>query len=182
MLPQYLCGGTEMKVLFIRHGSAEPAGQGHDKDRQLTHDGRRDVEITAEAIKAMGIRLEHIISSSLARAMETARILSQVHSKARIEAEEMLVPPVDTSGVRKRLAQLLHEGANAVALVGHAPTLCQCAGELVADTRQVGFCINKAGAACIEMPDEESPTGARLCWLMQREQLALIATNGKHHR
>jgi phosphohistidine phosphatase SixA len=174
MVPEYLCGGHGLRAIFVRHGHAEPSTDG-DAERNLDERGRREAVVAAEALAVMHLPIERVFSSSLVRAMQTAAIVAQVHSHAEVEAEEFLVPPLNTHGIRQRLGELMRAGVRGAVLVGHDPSLGECVGELIADTRQVGMHMGTGGAACIELADEHSPTGAHLCWMMNQEQLAIIA-------
>jgi len=63
-----------MQAIFIRHGSAEAAGNGADADRRLTEEGYAQVRTTAEAVGAMGVRLELVLTSPLLRAAQSAAV------------------------------------------------------------------------------------------------------------
>ena len=163
-----------MQAIFIRHGSATPAGEGGDAARTLTEAGRTEVRTTASALAAMGAKAHLVLTSPLARAVESAQILAGVHGGAEVEAAEFLAPPVDARAVGSRLAELAGQGLQAVALIGHTPSLEECIGHLVAG-RAVGMSLSKAGAACVAFPAEGSSDTPELVWLMRREQLAALA-------
>ena len=163
-----------MQAIFIRHGSATPAGGGGDAARTLTDAGRAEVRTTALALAVMGAKPQFVLASPLARAVETARIVAAVHGDAEVETAEFLAPPVDAGAVASRLADLAGQGLQAVALVGHTPSLERCIGHLVAG-RAVGMSLSKAGAACVDFPSEGSSEVPDLVWLMRREQLAGLA-------
>ena len=164
-----------MQVVFVRHGSAEPAGAGGDAVRKLTDVGRGEVRTTAAALATMGLKLERVLTSPLARAVETARIVADRCGGAKIEPAEFLAPPVDAAALAARLAELAGEGVQAVALVGHTPSLESGIGALVADDPRMGLSLSKAGAASVVIPPAESGDRPELQWLMRREQLAIIA-------
>ncbi len=69
-------------IYFVRHGESEAnlkkVFAGQKDDSLLTPDGREQARITAEEIKAEGIKIDHIISSPLQRAFETATIIADV--------------------------------------------------------------------------------------------------------
>ena len=164
-----------MQAIFIRHGDAAPAGGGPDADRQLTEEGRNQSLTAAEALRAMGVKLERVLTSPLARAVQTAGTVAEVHDGAEVEVAEFLAPPGDAKPLGKRLAELDREGISAVALIGHTPSLEECIGELVAGTSGLGLSLQKAGAACVEVPPPESSDSPELRWLMRRGQLAMLA-------
>lgn len=163
-----------MQAIFIRHGAAEPAGGGADADRKLTPAGLAQSRATAEALRAMGVTLRRILTSSLLRAAQTAGAVAEVHGGAEVEVADFLAPPGDAKALRRRLAELAAQGPSPVALVGHTPSLEECIGQLVAGTRGLGMSLQKAGAACVEFPPGESADEPELAWLMRRDQLAAL--------
>ena len=164
-----------MQAIFIRHGDAGPAGAGPDADRKLTQEGRNQSLTAAEALRAMGIKLERVLTSPLARAVQTAGAVAEVHDGAKVEVAEFLAPPGNAKALRERLAGLAAEGTSAVGLIGHTPSLEECIGRLVAATRGLGLSLQKAGAACVQVPPPESSDDPELRWLMQRKQLAMLS-------
>ena len=168
-----------MQAIFIRHGSAEPARAGAAADRKLTEEGFGQVRATAEALKALGVKLEVILTSPLVRAAQTAGAVAELHGNAAIAAAEFLAPPCNTTALRQRLAELAAAGTSAVGLVGHTPSLEACIAQLVTGTRQAGLSLSTAGAACVEIPPAEASDPPELLWLMRREQLAMLARAGR---
>ena len=164
-----------MRVVFIRHASAEPTGAGGDAGRKLTKAGRKEAQNTAKALLALGVKLERVLTSPLDRAVETARLTAEAHGGAEVEVVDFLAPPGDTPAMCERLDELNEEGLGAVGLVGHAPSMDEFVARLAADTDDVGTRMNKAGAACIELPPAGSGDSPELRWLMRRKQLAMLA-------
>jgi len=76
-----------MKIFFIRHGQTTGDLEdryGGDYDDQLSEDGRKQAEILLSELKNKGI--ETIISSPLIRALETAKIVSNLGCPVVIES------------------------------------------------------------------------------------------------
>jgi phosphohistidine phosphatase len=167
--------GAAMKVIFVRHGEAEEAGKGGDESRRLTRAGRKDVQNTAAALRRLKVKLEAILSSPLLRAEQTAEIIATSHGVSEVEISQLLAPPTDAKALRSRLGQLLAEGFQAVAVVGHAPSLDDCIGMLVASRPRIGVSLSKAGAACVELPEDWPDAMPELAWVMTRKQLAMLA-------
>jgi broad specificity phosphatase PhoE len=69
-------------IYFVRHGESEANVKkvfaGQRDDSLLTEKGKEQAKATAEEIKAEGIKIDHIVSSPLERAYETARIIADV--------------------------------------------------------------------------------------------------------
>lgn len=164
-----------MQAIFVRHAAAAKAAKGGDTARPLTDEGREQARATAEALQAMGVWVEVILTSPLARAAETADILAGVETGAEVEPLEALAPPADALGVARRLRELCEAGVKTVALVGHAPTIDVCIGQLVLGRDSIGTSLPKAGAACLDLPEGDSDEPVELLWLLRRDQLARIA-------
>jgi phosphohistidine phosphatase len=169
---------TAMDVIFVRHGSAQDRSEvADDAQRQLTDKGRTEVTTTAHALRELGVKLAAVLTSPAVRAVQTGEILADVHDAARVETAQMLAHPADPQAVRGRLQQLLAEGVECVALVGHAPSLDHCIGELAAAQPKIGVSLSKAGAACVELPADYPNAAPELRWVMRREVLAKLAGN-----
>jgi phosphohistidine phosphatase len=165
-----------MQVILIRHATAESAGPEGDEARKLTEAGRAEAAATAEALRAMGLKLDLVLTSPLARARETAEIVAQAHGGALVETEAFLgsADKARAGKLRKRLARLATEQVETVGLVGHAPAIDEYVAKLVAGKKRIGTSLSKAGAACIRMGCGQDGPAAELVWLLRREQLALL--------
>lgn len=165
-----------MEVIFVRHASAQDESEvSEDSQRRLTDKGRTEARTTAKALRELGVKPALVLTSPAVRAVETAEILADEHGGARVEKAQMLAHPADSGAVRSRLQQLLAEGVECVALVGHSPSLDHCVGELVAAQPKIGVSLSKGGAACVDLPAEYPNASPELLWLMRREILAKIA-------
>ena len=166
-----------MNVIFIRHADCEAAGPEGDAGRRLTDEGRAQARTTAKALQKLGLQFKLILSSPLVRALQTAEVIAEVHANAKVSAANCLMPSeqFQVDPVKSKLAELVAEGLPSVALVGHAPSLDQCIGQLVAGVTATGISLSKAGAACVELPAKDSPTGMELRWLMRHDQLVALA-------
>ena len=73
-----------MKLYVMRHGPAEDdAPTGRDADRVLSAAGRERVRLVAQALEDGGESPFAILSSPMARALETAEIVAEVTHLAR---------------------------------------------------------------------------------------------------
>jgi len=68
-----------MKVIFVRHGEAQGnrdgVVMGARLDLPLTEKGREDARETAAVLRGSGFEIDHVVSSPLVRALETAKII-----------------------------------------------------------------------------------------------------------
>lgn len=165
-----------MDLFLIRHAEAEPLGEGDiqdDAERPLTPAGRAQCKPLAHALVRLGVHLDHIATSPLLRARQTAEELLNFWPAPLPELElcEALAPGVKP---RKLARYLWKKGAGAVALVGHMPDLAEHAAWLIG-SKKAQLELAKAGAiyiACEKLPAKGS--GA-LTWLVTPAWCSAVA-------
>ncbi|MFP4052798.1 MAG: phosphohistidine phosphatase SixA [Phycisphaerae bacterium] len=167
---------TTMDVLFIRHASAEPEGDAGDEARALTEEGFAEAGRTARAIEEMGLDIQHLLTSPLKRARQTAEVVAEAHGAGTPVENEALRPNGSPEALAAQLLTLLDEGLQVVAAVGHSPGIDECLAFLVSGSLDVGTSLSKAGVGCVRVADKRRGLKTRLRWLMHREQLATLAT------
>ena len=156
-----------MRLYFIRHGLADrSAWEGDDVDRPLTSEGRSRVKKTARRLRDIGFQPELMIASPLARARQTAEIVSRVLKMSEdLVVDERLDPGFDTARLRAILAE--RTGLEAIALVGHEPSFSTVISDLVGGGRIV---CKKGSVARVDIDSTESLQG-ELVWLLQPKTL-----------
>ncbi|MEW6509534.1 MAG: phosphohistidine phosphatase SixA [Bacteroidota bacterium] len=166
-----------MNLYLVRHGEAAPLGGTvqRDADRPLTQRGEKDVATIAGALAAVDGEPALILTSPLARAMQTARIIATVMKvPPEIRATENLSP-----GFRPKalLAELTGLGAvKGVIAVGHQPDLGGLIAYLVAEGSYVGLSIPPGAAACVVLGDSLAPGDTVLRWLLTADMVRRITT------
>ena len=149
-----------MELYLLRHGIAEPATTWPEADgrRPLTAAGRARVARVADAMGQLELGLQVVLTSPLLRAYQTAEIVVQQISGARLVQDRRLEPGFDAD----RLAEILGDygGEQVLMLVGHEPDFSRTVGQLTG-ARVV---MKKAGVACVDLPAPPSLQG-RLLWL-----------------
>jgi phosphohistidine phosphatase len=156
-----------MNVYLLRHAHAVDLGQQGsqtDEERPLSDEGRRQVEVVAEAVKRLGLKFDQVLTSPLRRATETAQELCRrlgLPESALVTCGS-LEPGASSKKLMKRLRSL---EANEVVLVGHAPDLGEHAAWLMGSKRcQVE--IAKAGIAAIRCDAPPRKGVGALTWLL----------------
>ena len=130
-----------IRIYLVRHGIAlEPEGSVADESRWLTGKGRHRFRRLARAFARLGEPLEHVFSSPLVRAVQTAELLVGATRQQDVTILEELRPE---GGVGRLLSEVARrvKDEQAVALVGHDPqmsALVAALGEVPKD-RQVDF-------------------------------------------
>jgi phosphohistidine phosphatase len=125
----------------MRHGpAADHAVTGLDDDRILTPAGRQRVERMAEALVAQGTVPGALVTSPLARTMETANLVLRVLRKHGHEvpvhvAKELAPGRLSPSSAAKLIER--HEGL--LCFVGHEPCLSSFVAEVAHAHLPLGF-------------------------------------------
>ena len=138
-----------MKLYVMRHGPAEDdAPTGRDADRVLSAAGRERVRAVAQALLDEDESPFAILSSPLARALDTAEIVAEVTQLSRRAREsEKAQLSGATGGVEIRrelgmgieklalLAELVRASRKRVMVVGHEPDLSMLVTSLSGDRK-----------------------------------------------
>ncbi len=151
-----------MKVYFLRHGKADRSQWAGDDDaRPLTAEGEAAMRREAEALRALGLAPDVIVTSPLARARRTAELAAEgLGLSARVVVDDRLAPGFDV----RRLEQVLaaHGPAGEVLVVGHEPDFSATVAELIGGGDIV---MKKGGLARVDVTAPVAG-GGELVWLL----------------
>ncbi|OMH41372.1 SixA phosphatase family protein [Desulfurobacterium indicum] len=116
------------EIFLIRHAKAvdRENWKGDDCDRPLKEKGKIEFRAFAERIKNLFPEKITIVSSPCARAVETAKILSEI-IRSDVKTTELLLPDADVDDYLKVLKKF--EGD--IAIVAHQPDLSIFLNELI---------------------------------------------------
>ncbi len=168
-----------MKLLIVRHAPAGDREQWSrtgrpDSARPLTVDGAKLMRRAARGLKRLGIKPSLVVSSPLARAEQTARILlDEIGLKAPLRRVRELEPEADpdrlVSWLRGRKERL-------IAVVGHEPALSGLASLLLTGEQGAPARLRlKKGQACVlGFEARPVPGAAELLWSLTPRQLARL--------
>jgi len=122
-----------MRLYFFRHAIAQdPDGITPDHERALTNEGILRTRRSARLIKMLGVVPDHLYSSPLLRARQTAEILAITLGVA-VQVREEVAPGFNRAAV-ERLTHDLGRDAE-VMFIGHEPdfstTICELTGARV---------------------------------------------------
>jgi phosphohistidine phosphatase len=161
-----------MELYLVRHAIAEPRKDGlRDEDRALTRAGKRKALKAFRGLERLS-KIDHVFSSPLVRAWETAKILADTMDAERPRVLAALAPGGEPQGVLERLRREPPEAR--IALVGHEPGLGELATWLVARSGS-GLELTKAGAIRLDLGSTLEAGRARLVWLMPSSVLRRLA-------
>lgn len=139
-------GELMRELLVIRHAIAHERSASdwpNDDERPLTAQGVRKFGRAASGLARLFEPPDELLTSSLARARQTAAILEDLAGFPTPIESAALHPTTDTSAL---VAALATRGAKRLAIVGHEPTLSLLIGALLAGEHAPAFVAMKKGA------------------------------------
>jgi phosphohistidine phosphatase len=167
-----------MNVFILRHGLAvEPGSAGFSKDseRPLIPKGERKVWKIAEALEAMEITFDWILSSPYLRARQTAEIVAEgLDLRKKLEFSEALTP---AGSVTKLISLINHREPlpDNVLLVGHEPYLSELISRLISGGTDIQVNLKKGGLCKLSTESLRGERCATLEWLLTAKQMCLMA-------
>lgn len=164
-----------MDCVLFRHGIAAERAEwgGADGDRPLTERGAKRVAQAAAGLSRLDVQPTHILSSPLARAIETAKI---THRSLRIRTAVRIVDELLPDASPNRILSILHDlpPESCVLCVGHEPHLGVVASVLLSGRASASFPLKKAGACLIELSAPAKSGYGLLRWWLTPSQLRAI--------
>ena len=160
-----------MRLFFMRHAQTteRETWDGEEHDRPLTAEGMDATRKAAAGLAGMGLRIDLILTSPLARAATTAAIVGAALQPSREPvADGRLSPGFSTDDLEEILEE--REGIESILFVGHEPDLGLVVGELVSCAR-IEF--KKGALSLVELDEKDSL--ARLLWLIPQKVLTSLA-------
>ena len=156
-----------MEIYILRHaeaGKSLPA-RAKDAERPLTAEGKEELEDVARALTRLKIRPDHIVTSPLKRARETASEAAKVLKKRdKVEIWDELKPEGSKQELYKRLSKLKPESS--VLCVGHEPYLTQMMNEVMGHQGQSKIVLRKCGLARLSIKAFSPKLDGELRWLL----------------
>ena len=167
-----------MNLYILRHGLAVErgaAGYARDSERPLTPKGERKVWRIAEAMGAMELSFDLILSSPYVRARETAEIVVQAFKAGKkLEFSNHLTPE---GSAQELLGFLRDHNARPenVLLVGHEPYLSELISLFLGGDSRVMVNLKKGGLCKLEVESLRPGHCASLAWLLTPKLMALMS-------
>ena len=149
-------------VRHARAGHADPTVWPNDADRRLTNDGIARFREAAEGLRRLVPSVDVVLSSSFARAWQTAELLHEVArwpEPSRCAELEVGSTPAATAAV------LAERTEGSVVVVGHEPHLSRLASLLcTADEDELGLELKKGAVALLAFEGPVASEKAILRW------------------
>jgi len=165
-----------MKLYLVRHAAAIVRSEKvAEENRYLTIRGRKYFRMTARRMAKKKEIPDVILTSPLARALQTAEILSEALSfEGEVAVSPALSPGFDAAGLRRILASF--KKARGVAIVGHEPDFGEVAGKLLNLERPFPF--KKGMIICLKIPSGKKKGKASLKWVLFEGKKIKVSTLG----
>jgi phosphohistidine phosphatase len=168
-----------MHCVLFRHGIAvqREEWKGNDAARPLSEKGAKRTRQAVRGLLSLGVMPTHLLTSPLARAHETARVVQETFGgKLTVKLCDELLPDAPPD----KIVPLLHAlPLSACAIcVGHEPHLGEAAGLLLFGKPVAGLSLKKAGACLIDLPAAIKAGRGRLLWWLTPGQLRLLGKTG----
>ena len=157
-----------MLLYFLRHAEAEDSGPSGDASRRLTENGRQRSREAGEALAALGVRVDLILTSPLVRAQQTAEIVAEVLG-VDVRPERILGGNFDLHGLVEMIER--HKASRELMFVGHEPDFSYVVGQLSGGAKVE---LKKGAVACVEVQGVARGSGT-LKWLLIGRQMALMS-------
>ena len=167
-----------MNLYVLRHGIAVDPGSPefpNDADRPLTPKGERKLQQITEAMLALELSFDLILSSPYVRARQTAEIVAEAFgARRKLEFSDALTP----AGSPKKLIEFLNglrPSPEDVLLSGHEPYLSGLISLLLSGAPGLSVVMKKGGLCKLGVEQLKPGRCARLEWLLTPKQMALMA-------
>jgi phosphohistidine phosphatase len=158
-----------MNLILIRHADAgeRDAKRWPDDDlRPVSAVGRERQLTCAAAMQRMGIRFDHLISSPLLRARETAEIVAEAYGfEGEIVVSDAMGPDCTARGIAAFLGA--YANGDRVALVGHEPSFSSLAAALIGRSADARIALRKSGVIGITFEGLAAPGAGELEYLLR---------------
>jgi phosphohistidine phosphatase len=151
-----------VNLYVVRHADAVSIGGNirSDFDRTLSEQGRADALVMAKALAHIDIDIKAILTSPLARAVETGAIFGrELHRHA--ETSRRLEPNFDP----RLLVETIQAASNGagVVTIGHQPDMSMFISFLISPARDAVVAMETSAVTCIHL---QSNGQAQLRWML----------------
>lgn len=137
-----------MRLLLLRHGSAENRNLKGDEYRSLTRAGQDECELTARFLRGKFLP-GLIISSPLLRARQTSEIFArELGYKGEIVSSAHLTPG---ASLFKTIGEIGSLSAREILLTGHNPHISLLAAKLTSEG-SLNVLVETSTVICIDFP------------------------------
>ncbi len=159
-----------MEIYILRHGIAVERGTpGYKKDgeRPLTEEGIEKMRQAAEAMLAMELNFDLILSSPYVRAAQTAEIVARELDE-EVTFTDFLLPDANPLEL---IREINDNKPHSLLLVGHEPDLSRLISLLISGGSEAAIELKKGGLSKLTAEKLSFGQCATLQWLLTPKQL-----------
>jgi phosphohistidine phosphatase len=143
-----------MRLLLVRHGHAEERENWNDLGksdilRPLTKKGIARFAESLEGLKLFVPVIDHIFSSQLTRAVQTAEIMANFYESGKVETIEQLNPGKSQFLVQEKFFNQF-KSDDVIVIVGHQPDLSILTAQLLFQKYDHQIELKKGGVIALE--------------------------------
>ena len=167
-----------MDLYVLRHGLAgdrNGAGYATDDERPLTDSGKRRMARQARGLRSLGVSIDVIVTSPLARALQTAEI---VHEGLRLTGRLVTSNALAPGGSHSQLISSLVTGYSStddVMVVGHEPYLSSLISILTTGDPEPVVRLRKGALCKLRLPAPRYGRCGWIEWSMTPKQMVGLA-------
>jgi len=162
-----------MNIFILRHGEAGNRSSVPSKDfeRPLTLSGKQEIEDIAKVLHdRLEIKFARIATSPLARALQTAEIVSNAYKgSSKLEMWDELKPEGSKPSLERKLSKLRQDSN--VLLVGHEPYLSTLMSSIISGEPPARIALKKGRLAKIRISSFSPKATGELKWLLTPKQI-----------
>lgn len=154
-----------MELYILRHGIAEPRGDGkRDQDRALTDDGRKKLTAVLKRAEKAGVKPSMILTSPYLRSKQTAAMAAEIlGSGGKPVDAPSLVPDSSPQAVWNDVKA--HRTEDSLLLAGHEPLLSQVVSYFLGSPA-LKFNFRKGALAFMTMDSFRGEPHGTLEWIL----------------
>jgi len=158
----------------LRHGEAGRSSRlPGDSKRSLTNEGKQEIMDLSYGLQTLEIKFDHIFSSPLLRAKQTAEIVvKSIKYKGKIEELDSLRPEGNRLEFYSILSKLKQDSV--ILVVGHEPYLSEMISEGISQS-SCRINLKKAGLARMRILSTLPKIKGELRWLLTPKLLKKLA-------
>jgi phosphohistidine phosphatase len=160
-------------IYLVRHAIAADRGDGwpDDSKRPLTAKGISRMREVARGLRALGVRVDVVVTSPLVRAKQTAEVLVDALKPSQpLALAAGLAPGIAPPQAAEGLDSF--RKARRLALVGHEPGLGELAAWLIGASAPLPF--KKGGVCRIDVPILPPTRTGQLVWMATPKMLRAL--------
>ena len=163
---------SNVDLYILRHGEAgrRVPVQSTDFDRTLTVAGKKEIEKISEALDALDLKLDRIVTSPLKRSYQTAEIANGVLKlNSHLEEWDELKPEGSRTDLYKCLGKFKQDSS--ILVVGHEPNLSMLIGDIICGNPNSRIILKKGGLARVHINSFAPKVSGELRWLLSPKLL-----------